>query len=574
MKFSDFYLMSLLFSVMLGGNTLLFSEENDTDDAFQLDPPPMMESEPEIKPEKETVPAPKHGAESENAVKGSELKDFPIISDDTQHILPQKTPRIPEKSEEDVPPEINFEEDFDFKETPDSEKKSDSEKDFDFEKKSDSETDSSSGEISDTALNVETEKEVPPEMEFNDTDSEENLQKKNSEPSEISGKSDSETVHVFTPEEKALQQKILHTLKVYDRISLCTEENRPLDVISYIIPYGCDASIFFGCREAEERVNAIGALCWNVPMGNESAFTDSTSRLMPRLGYGIQQYSGQLLAALAIARVPRDYRFPAGWASAEENTENAADEESGENNESAGNTENIKDAEKMQDQKSPDFSGKRKTPRGKKRFEVKNLVEFEQKNCREGNDLSLTLIALSYYLPTDAKWENNEGEIWTLERIVKNELERPMSAGKSAATNQLLGLLCAIRCRNIRTKNTPLTGEYARAEEYMQKFRVFTLDLQNELDVWHPDFFQKKGSTPTQPTEMLIASGHILRWLVTATPKKELSDPRIFRAVSRVNALLEYELTKWNPSSASSTEIEGVMTALHALVVYEKRFFK
>ena len=357
-------------------------------------------------------------------------------------------------------------------------------------------------------------------------------------------------------EERALREKILKTLRTYDQISLCTGENRPLDVIAYVLPYGCDAEIFFGCREANTRINAIGALCWNVPMGNEVAFTESREKLMPRLGYGIQQYSGQILAALAIARVPMNYRFPAGWATL-----------SGEDDSEAGEETELELPELAADSETPT------APRGKKRFGIRNLVEFEQQNCRDGRDLSQTLIALSYYLPPDAKWESSDGETWSLERIVQNELDRPISAGDSTATNQLLGLICAIRCRKMRT-HEPLSGQYARAESYMERFQKFVLDLQNSIGIWHPEFFLKKGMTPEQPTEMLIASGHILRWLVTAMPRNELNDPRIFKAVSIVNELLEYQLTYWDPANASGTEIEGVMAALHALTIYEKRRFK
>ena len=369
---------------------------------------------------------------------------------------------------------------------------------------------------------------------------------------------------VCSAAELDLQKKIQQILRTYEHISLCSEENRPIDVISYIVPYGCDAEIYFGAREGGRRINAIGALCWNVPMGDESAFTSSRERLMPRLGYGIQQYSGQLLAALAIARVPIDYRFPAGWAELNENSENVNALPSANEPASLENTE--EPSESSEELRSG-------MPRGKKRFGIQNLVEFEQKNCRWSRDLSQTLIALSYYLPPDAEWESGDGETWTLERLVKNELDRPVETGSSAATNQLLGLLCAIRCRQMRTGDAPLEGQYARAEKFLESWRTYVLDLQNEIGIWHPEFFLKKGVTPNRPTEMLLSSGHILRWLVTVTPRQELNDPRIFKAVSTIHELLEFQLMYWNPTNASSTEIEGIMAALHALAIYEKRRF-
>lgn len=388
-----------------------------------------------------------------------------------------------------------------------------------------------------------------------------------------SSKKGTASIPEITPEETALREKILTTLRIYDQISLCTEENRPIDVISYIIPYGCDAEIFFGPREENKKINAIGALCWNIPMGEESAFSNSKEKLVPRLGYGIQQYSGQLLAALAIARVPIDYRFPAAWASLDtENPENGKNEENEENADEANSKE--KENLNQQDNSNRDSSQTSSIPRGKKHFDVQDLVEFEKKNCRWEKDLSQTLIALSYYLPPDAEWVAGDGETWTLERIVQNELERPFELGEAASANQLLGLLCAIRCWQMHTNHAPLTDSGEKANAYLQRFQKFVLEIQNDIGVWHPEFFKKKGVTPNQPTEMLLASGHILRWLVTITPRSELNDPRIFKAVTTLNELLEYQLTYWDPSNASGTEIEGIMAALHALTIYEKRRFK
>ncbi|MBQ9456131.1 MAG: hypothetical protein IJU53_10740 [Thermoguttaceae bacterium] len=365
-------------------------------------------------------------------------------------------------------------------------------------------------------------------------------------PLEVEDTSEPEIRTVSTEEMEDLRGKIQTILKTYQHIGLSTAENSPNDIIFYVMPYGCEAEIFLGHREDNTRINAIGALCWNIPMKDSVAFTGSTEKLMPRLGYGIQQYSGQLLAAMAIARVPIDYRFPAGGAK-------------------TSDSGTKKEPEMDVETNSPEI------PKGKKNFEIRNLVEFEQKNCRWGRDLSLTLIGLSYYLEPDAEWEANDGEKWTLERIVKNELDRDAKLDDSSAVNQLLGLLCAIRCRKMKLGDEAITGEYKRADNFMESYKKFVLDLQNEIGVWHPKYFEMKGVTPNQPTEMLEASGHILRWLVAVTPKRELKDERIFKAVKIVAELLEYQLTYWDPGNASGKELEGVMAALHALAIYEKR---
>ncbi|MDO4570949.1 MAG: hypothetical protein Q4D38_11230 [Planctomycetia bacterium] len=345
----------------------------------------------------------------------------------------------------------------------------------------------------------------------------------------------------YSPEDRARQSRILETLKIYEQIGMASDENSPAEIIAFIVPFGCDWDIYFGSREENEKLNAIAALCWGVPMRGELAFLRRDDRLVPRIGHGIQQYNGQLLAALAIARVRKDYCFPgAGAALGRETT-----------------------AEDIEERK-----------RARKAFNVQNLVAFEQQNCRAGRDLSQTLIGLSYYLSFSDVWLNSDKEPWNLEKILYYELQRPMQAGDPSGTNQLLGLIYAVRCWKMRNAGAPTQGEFLRAERYLEKFREFAYSIQNSEGCWHPKFFLQKGSDPKNPLGMLVAGGHILRWLVAATPMEELDDPRLSRAVDAVERMLREHLTQWDPSSASQREIEGVAAALHALEVFEKRRFK
>lgn len=327
----------------------------------------------------------------------------------------------------------------------------------------------------------------------------------------------------WTAEEESLLARIRRTLRIYRQTSLATQENSPSEIMLWILPFGCQAEIYRGCREEEDRINAIAALCWNIPMGEEVTFGGNSRQLLPRLGYGIQHTSGQLLATLAIARVPIDYPFPA-----------------------AGN---------------------------ERVFRVSDLVEFEKSRCVAGNDLSSILIGLSYYISPEETWEANDGEMWNLERIVRNELSRKVDAASPEITSQLLGLIYSLRCLRMRSVDIT-TGEFARAREYLQTFRQFAFSLQNEAGCWHPLFFTRKGAEANDFRGMLLASGPILQWLVAATPVEELSDPALQKAVSVVEALLYLHLEYWDPATASPREIEGVCAALHALVIYEKRYFK
>ena len=95
--------------------------------------------------------------------------------------------------------------------------------------------------------------------------------------------------------------------------------------------------------------------------------------------------------------------------------------------------------------------------------------------------MSLKLIGLAYYVD-DAPWKNDLGEEWSLEKIVREELNQPVLSATDGGLNRLLGLAYANNRRE--KKNLPLEGQYARAEKYLSDFRKFAFNLQNSDGSW------------------------------------------------------------------------------------------
>ncbi|MDO4551472.1 MAG: hypothetical protein Q4C96_09525 [Planctomycetia bacterium] len=364
----------------------------------------------------------------------------------------------------------------------------------------------------------------------------------------------SHEIHTETPEdhnrlrkfpplsaaEIELAARLKRTTDVYRQISMATEENRPSDIMMFTIPYGCKVAIYNGCRESEKHINAIGALCWNFPMREQVTFNTASDSLMPNLGYGVQRYPGQLLATFALSRVSTKYKFPARFPVPETSL-------------------------------SPFEKNKTELPQNQI-YSVSTLVDFEKTRCREGADLSYSIIGLSYYLSPETKWEDRDGNLWSLEKMVLNELTRKPNIASMDITNQLFGLTCALRCRKQRS-DAPLSPIYLAAEKYLTDFRQFALRNQNAWFCWHPRYFEYRGISNSQRKEMFFASANILRWLVLETPNAELADPRIIQAMDTLERLTYAHLQYWDPAEASSQEIEGVSAALHAMIIFQKRYF-
>jgi hypothetical protein len=208
---------------------------------------------------------------------------------------------------------------------------------------------------------------------------------------------------------------------------------------------------------------------------------------------------------------------------------------------------------------------------GEWRGHVSDLVETEKLSCIPGIDLSQKLIGLSYYLPDGATWKNARGDAWSLERLVREELNRSPASDGPDATNHLMGIAYALD-RHARD-GRKIDGQYERAQKFLAEYRDFVFGLQNADGSWNAGFFAAKGAS-RDVSGVLRATGHILEWLVASLPVGRLEDRRVLRAVAYVTTLVEGFYDQANVAYGSTREIGSLMHALHALKLYDRRVFK
>ncbi len=156
-------------------------------------------------------------------------------------------------------------------------------------------------------------------------------------------------------------------------------------------------------------------LCWNYPCAGYQPLTMIDGHVSARLGYGLQSRPSQLLAALALARVPASYPMRVG--------------------------------DSMRS--------------------VADLVESEKLSCRSGADMSLKLVGLAYYIDA-APWKNDLDQEWSLEKIIKEELEQTYACPRRRG----IGLLIGLKLRDISSRKTQLAPRWAvrPGEKVLERF--------------------------------------------------------------------------------------------------------
>jgi hypothetical protein len=273
------------------------------------------------------------------------------------------------------------------------------------------------------------------------------------------------------------------------------------------VGFGVDARLLAG----QDQVNAVAWLCENLPCDGMRMLYASDGRLGVRTAPGQQGHAGQFLAILAQSRVKLDYPL-------------------------------LVDGHNLT---------------------VADLVAYEQLTCRRKTELSFKLIGFCQYLDVEATWKNRDGETWDMCRLIKEELEQPVVGACCGGTHRLMGLSYAVQM--FERSGKPVSGQWKRAQKYVEDFQAYTFALQNEDGSFSTEWFRESGNSGGIDRK-LNTTGHILEWLVYSLPRSKLSEPRVLRAVDFLSDLL------WE-NRDHAWDLGHLGHAIHALAMYDEFVF-
>lgn len=315
----------------------------------------------------------------------------------------------------------------------------------------------------------------------------------------------------LTPEMETLRKRVQTALAhYYKNWTLNTRDHSPWEVMHAIVAYGVDTRLHKG-TPGGPTTTAIGHLCFSGICNNQPILTIRGGKLYALRGPGVQGHSGQFLAILAQSYLQRDYPLYVGG----------------------------------------------------QEFTLEDLIKAEQLDCESGTELTFKLIALMHYLPSDATWVNFQGQTWSLDRLVREEIVQPVRGAACGGTHRLMGLSYALRKREQRGE--PITGVYADARKYIDQYHRYTFGLQNKDGSFSTAWFVRPEAR-NDLDRRLQTTGHTLEWLCFSLTDEQLRDPRIVKSVRYVTDLLLNErISEW--------EVGHLGHALHALQIYNERVF-
>lgn len=313
---------------------------------------------------------------------------------------------------------------------------------------------------------------------------------------------------VISPAMQRLRSPMEAALLYYYQRPENAAERSSWGMLHSIMVYGVETQVTAG----RQRYNAVAWMAGNNVNRGQRLFTVDRDGIAPRSGVGLQGHQGQCLAIFSLIGVPESY---------------------------------------------PLYVGKRK-------FSVADLVKHEQANCRSGEELTFTLMGLAHYLDTDAQWVAKDGQQWNFERLIQEELSQPVIGAACGGTHRLMGLSHALRIR--REQGRPLSGQWLRAEQFINDFVDYAWKLQNPDGSMSTEWFEGRGDRGDIGRK-IQTTGHIVEWLIGVTPDDQLQDPRMTRAISFLtNALYRNRNVEW--------EIGPKGHALRSLALYHDRLYQ
>ncbi len=198
---------------------------------------------------------------------------------------------------------------------------------------------------------------------------------------------------------------------------------------------------------------------------------------------------------------------------------------------------------------------------GHRTITIKDMVKNAQMEVNDIEEVTWSLWALSHYLPPDARWVNNRGQHWSIERLVQVQSRATIEKSACGGTHALFAMSYARnRCRE---EGLSERGAWFEASQKIERYIAATKSLQNRDGTFSSEYF--KGPGFSREFEKRIATtGHILEWLMIALSDKRLQEDWVQRAIEAVaDDMIE--------NRTQPADCGPLYHALDALVIYKER---
>jgi hypothetical protein len=192
---------------------------------------------------------------------------------------------------------------------------------------------------------------------------------------------------------------------------------------------------------------------------------------------------------------------------------------------------------------------------------IRDIINDAKMQVHEGVEITWTLWALSHYEEPDAQWFNAAGEPWSIERLVRMQINEAVTSGACGGCHGLFALAYA---RNMYlSTGKPLRGVWFEADQKIKRYILEAQALQNGDGSFSSNHFAGPGHSEDFAVR-IATSGHQLEWLMIALPQNKLKERWVRNGIENVARDL---ISNQHVASDCGPLFHG----MHALVIYRQR---
>jgi hypothetical protein len=192
---------------------------------------------------------------------------------------------------------------------------------------------------------------------------------------------------------------------------------------------------------------------------------------------------------------------------------------------------------------------------------IGDIINDAKMQVHEGVEITWTLWALSHYLEPDAQWFNAAGEPWSIERLVRLQIDEQVTLGACGGCHGLFALAYA---RNMYiSTGKPLRGVWFEADQKIKQYIQLAQALQNQDGSFSTNHFNGPGYSDDFAIR-IATSGHQLEWLMIALPQSKLKQEWVRKGVANIAKELV-------DNRHVASDCGPLFHGMHALVVYRQR---
>ena len=200
---------------------------------------------------------------------------------------------------------------------------------------------------------------------------------------------------------------------------------------------------------------------------------------------------------------------------------------------------------------------------GDKTITVEDIINNAKMEANDEEEMTWTLWFLAFYLDPNSEWLNQKGEAWSIERLIKKQMEMPVT---KSACGGMHGLFAIAMARNSHLQaGRPLMGIWLEGHIHVQRHIEMAKRMQNADGSFSSNYYKGPGQTD-DVSKRLSTTGHTLEMMMGALPQAALEEEYIQKAARRI-------ATDLIESRMQSLEPGGMYHALNAIVIYRERMW-